>query len=481
MFRNWLARRAICTLLSTVLVTLLFISFRLRSNSFWLNLLPPAPSWSHTSTSPQWPGYQAHIANTTEYWANTPLSSPYKTHFGELGRRVRVLREWVAFIDAQHPSPHRHETLEAVENGGLLLFPFLARQPQNPSSTTPLTDLRSSFVDGARGIVIPTGTKTLRYTFHLIASLKEILRTQLPIQVAYAGDEDLDPSQRKLLSSRFPDIEFLDVTALLDDGLLQLNKGGWAIKAFAALVAPFQEVLLLDADSVLLQPPEVFFDQKAYTDNGALLFHDRLIWQHAFQERHDWWRSQIRSPSETLNKSLVWTEDYAEEGDSGAVVIDKSRLDVLLGLLHVAWQNTEAVREEVTYKITYGDKESWWFGFELAGSSYAFERHYGTMIGWPRESEQKVCSFVIGHVDENDTPLWYNGGLLKNKKVRPNEFGVPTHWMMDGIWEKGADRTQMSCMVGAAANPLLVGEKDIIAKAIEEAQQLDLEFRLLTL
>ena len=41
-------------------------------------------------------------------------------------------------------------------------------------------------------------------------------------------------------------------------------------------------------------------------------------------------------------------EGYAEEGDSGVVVADKSRLGVLIGLLHIAWQNTRDVREAYT-------------------------------------------------------------------------------------------------------------------------------------
>ena len=63
--------------------------------------------------------------------------------------------------------------------------------------------------------------------------------------------------------------------------------------------------------------------------------------------------------SSALLKSLVWMEDYAEESDSGLDVLDKSRIGVLTGLLHICWQNTYAVREENTYQTMYRDKESW--------------------------------------------------------------------------------------------------------------------------
>lgn len=179
----------------------------------------------------------------------------------------------------------------------------------------------------------------MRYATHLIRSLKEVLHSELSIQVIYAGDHDLPAEDRGRLRSRFKEVEFLDMLTVVDNATTKLEEGGWAIKAFAALYAPFEEVILLDADCVFVQPPEKLFSALSYSSTGALLFHDRLLWQNNFRERHDWRRSQIHEPSATLNKSLVCSEDYAEGEDSGVVVLDKSRLDVFMGLLHIAWQN----------------------------------------------------------------------------------------------------------------------------------------------
>ncbi|MBE3048738.1 hypothetical protein IMZ48_40810, partial [Candidatus Bathyarchaeota archaeon] len=151
------------------------------------------------------------------------------------------------------------------------------------------------------------------------------------------------------------------------------------------------------------------------------------------------------------------------------------------GLLHVAWQNSGAVRP-TTYEMGYGDKESWWFGLELSGSPYAFEEHYASIIGWQgeptAEGEANICSFVIAHVDERDRLLWYNGGLLKNKKVDKKAYGMPTHWMVDGVWRKGPDKKKMSCMVGKTPAELSAGEKKILRRSISLAQALDEEFGL---
>jgi alpha 1,3-mannosyltransferase len=172
----------------------------------------------------------------------------------------------------------------------------------------------------------------------------------LPIQVAYAGDEDLSLSNRQTLAGLVEDIEFLDVLSVLDNRSMQLDRS-WAIKPFAVLASKYEQVILLDADVVFLQPPESLLSHTGYQETGTLFFHDRLLWQHAFSERHKWWKEQMKDqkPSAALSTSLVRTQDYAEEADSGVVVMDKSRLPIFTGLLHICWQNTKAVREEATY------------------------------------------------------------------------------------------------------------------------------------
>jgi hypothetical protein len=177
------------------------------------------------------------------------------------------------------------------------------------------------------------------------------------------------------------------------------------------------------------------------------------------------------TPSDTLQASKVWMEGYAEEGDSGVIALDKSRLPVLLGLLNIAWANTKQVREKWTYKLTYGDKESWWFGFELAGVPFAFEKHYGSIVG--DVDDGKVCSFSIAHLDEKDRLLWFNGSLLKNKAINLTEFLVPRAWMTDGEWLKGASKQDKSCMRGSDVRTIDQKMVDVIERSVEEAKAFD--------
>ena len=49
---------------------------------------------------------------------------------------------------------------------------------------------------------------------------------------------------------------------------------GFHAKSAAVLAASFDEVLLLDSDSMLFRPPEEFFMQPGYVKSGLLLFRD---------------------------------------------------------------------------------------------------------------------------------------------------------------------------------------------------------------
>lgn len=62
---------------------------------------------------------------------------------------------------------------------------------------------------------------------------------------------------------------------------------------------------------------------------------------------------ESRKPSEELLKSKFYTEmGSREEMESGVVVYDKRRREVMMGLLMVAHMNIRKVRDLVTYQIT---------------------------------------------------------------------------------------------------------------------------------
>ncbi|KIX04358.1 uncharacterized protein Z518_05226 [Rhinocladiella mackenziei CBS 650.93] len=413
--------------------------------------------------------------------ANSMRANPLdKSEFGQMGKRLQVVKEWIQYSETTPLAPNERENWsQLIESVTAMLVPFIQRPGSRDGK--PVERLRTSFVPGSKGLVITTGKKRFRYACHLITNIRQVLGSQLPIQIAYSGDEDLPKNFRDFVTSVEPDVSTFDVTSVFDDQTLDLPHGGWAVKAFAILGSTFEQVMLLDADDVFLQRPDVIFNEHPkYLERGNLLFHDRLLWQGAFKERHAWWEKELAHTelSDTIRQSKVYMEGYAEEGDSGVVAVDKSRLDVFIGLLHIGWQNTKEVRDAFTYRQGYGDKESWWFGFELTGTPYSMEQHYAAIAGHVKinkngSPENRVCSFTIAHVDHKTKLLWFNGSLLKNKEVDSVDFDVATEWMIDGTWEKGATKQDMSCMSGAQVQPIDENTVKILRDSVELAQKMD--------
>jgi alpha 1,3-mannosyltransferase len=97
-----------------------------------------------------------------------------------------------------------------------------------------------------------------------------------------------------------------------------------------------------------------------------------------------------------------------------------------------------------------------------------------------REKDREdVCGFTIAHIDEENRLIWYNGSLLKNKIVDKEAFEVPTHCMVDAVWEKGATKRDKSCMKGGQAVELAEGERDILKRSVEVAKRVDADQSLL--
>ena len=472
---KYVARYAIPFALSTVSLFALYTLYGSKSQS--LKFADAIYNKVASSTNPIG-SIRNDIFSKSAEFINNPLPS---TAFGRLGTRTATVLGWIDAVEEiprQGLDPETRDDLWLqIEKTVTSLYPFLAIS-DGESTCTPLENLRSSFT-GDHGIVLPTSSSSFRFAVHLIQNLRNVLHSELPIEIAYAGDTDLSMSQRDVLTSLGPNISTLNVLEKFYDASLNLAVGGWAIKPFAALASSFRNTILLDADAVFLQDPSVGFEDSRFQETGVLFFHDRMLWQNVFKDRAKWWREEMaaagRNPCATLMHSKVWAEGYAEEMDSGAVFLDKGRWNVLLGLLHICWQNSKKPRDAVTYKITYGDKESWWLGMELVGTPYAMEQHYGSVLGQIDRSgsREKVCAFSIAHVDQRDKLFWFNGSLLKNKSVNVTEYMSSEAWMMDALWVKGATKQDLSCMIDGPIRGLDENVISVLQRSIENAREAD--------
>lgn len=54
-----------------------------------------------------------------------------------------------------------------------------------------------------------------------------------------------------------------------------------------------------------------------------------------------------------------------------------------------------------------------------------------------------------------------------------HDFDIPLEWMIDGTWEKGATKQDLSCMVGKLAQSIDKASVEVITKTVEQAKILD--------
>lgn len=228
-----------------------------------------------------------------------------------------------------------------------LLFPYTA-----PYFSDHMT-LRSHLKKGGRGIVLTAGNDQVAYLLTQIPILRQ-LGCNLPIEVMYAGDNDLNRDSRQ-------DLEDLDGVVTRDIMAMVKPVGwdvaSWAAKPFAILLSSFREAIFIDADSFFFVNPEVMFDDPGYVKTGALFFRDRLIMP---ESKKSWLQSILPQPvSKNVKHSRLWKGESGHQQESGVMVVDKYRH--FLAMLFVTRMNgpdRDGNREERrigVYDMVYGE------------------------------------------------------------------------------------------------------------------------------
>ncbi|KAI7828717.1 mannosyltransferase putative-domain-containing protein, partial [Gamsiella multidivaricata] len=275
-----------------------------------------------------------------------------------------------------------------------------------------------------RGLVFCAGNGQFEFVVTSIQAVRNRLKSKLPIQVFHMGDNDLSRERQKYLRDMASDIEIIDVTQILDNDYMQL--GGWSIKPFAMLASSFEEVMFIDADAYFLQDPAVLFEDPGYLATGALFFYDRTLFAGG-SKGSDWLKSVTPILSSFPPISRMFRRVSAHEQESGVVLVNKRTR--FLGILATCKSNGKWERDLVSYEVFHGDKETFWTGFEMIQEPYVFMRNYGGVIGELRpDNDQSVCGAQL-HEDYRGQPLWWNGGLYRNKNAGNNRYLTFDYWM----------------------------------------------------
>lgn len=203
-------------------------------------------------------------------------------------------------------------------------------------------------------------------------------------------------------------------------------------------MSSFHEAIFIDADSLFFVDPETLFEDEAYRSTGALFFKDRNL---SPENKRAWIKSILPSPiSDNIKKNRMWTGESGHMQESGVIVVDKSRHFIPL-LLSTRLNGPDRDGDEEkgkkgVYEMMYGDKETFWLSWEMAGDvDYAFhsggagvmgrltsdpfiesEDDNSTTVGMmSTEKKPTVCSPQLIHLDHAGKPLWFNGWISKTK------------------------------------------------------------------
>jgi Mannosyltransferase putative len=332
------------------------------------------------------------------------------------------------------------------------LFPWLGK-----SSLKTLEQSHKS----RKGIVICGYDGGFEMTITLVKIIRKVYKSQLSIEIYYMGNSDLSLNNQMLLH-QIPGVDVIDITKIFDNGLLQLKR--WAIKPFAILASGFENVILMDCDVVLFQSPDEMFKQPRFISSGALFFYDRSM----SDEVKDWKRAReivvdlAGEFTPNLSQLRFFTGKTNYEMESGVVVIDKKRN--FMGLVAICSLNSLRERE-IMYEVTYGEKETFWMGFEVVHIHYEFNDYLPGVIGsFSQITPNRICCKQILHLDYTGQPLWMNGGLRMTKAsdsvfLKMEHYGTETDAKDNWVWSEGG-----VCLDLMTPHPLDATLLDTIAK-----------------
>ncbi|XJO71596.1 hypothetical protein BDV3_001081 [Batrachochytrium dendrobatidis] len=409
--------RLFLRLSSAFLLALLTYLASVKHLFFDRTLLDTKPTWNITSiqintliSKLENINAQGYIPEMTDIYGVGNLARDYKEAYGiyhqllahnyESDTVLRVEKEFFAF--------------EAR------LFPWVIKGKKYRSAIDMLLNTTG------RGIAITTGSKYALVAKLVVTMLHEIGST-LPIEIFYCGKDDLGTNELEMFSA-FPNVKLADMQDIL--GIDQCSRG-YENKPFAVLASSFREVIMIDADVLFFQPPEVIFESAGYKEMGAVIFRDRTLeygtWNHGpslkrlVEEIAHPYLSNLIYP-----EARVMRKKTAQEIDAGVVVWDKMR--TMPAILLTCLLNSSPYKHWI-YDRTLGDKETFWLSHEALHLPLYVPKDNGGSIGRLTESRgtYAVCGKLY-HQDEEGKPLWFNGGVGLRVPSKDLKMVQLTHW-----------------------------------------------------
>ncbi|CAI5757373.1 unnamed protein product [Candida verbasci] len=314
-----------------------------------------------------------------------------------------------------------------------------------------------------RGIVLSIGDAHVEDTVRLIHLLRG-LNNQLPIQIVYYDNLSTQTKKKIVTAAQEPilalpksfeavyhhfpndyianglpkqEIWFVNTYNVIHNDFKEKFRG-YANKFLATLFNSFEEFMLIDADTVMMQNPEYFFNLKGYKQTGTFFYKDRTTFETRPMSDTIFFKKLGPSilDSTMFNIPIMTEKTYKNDFFKGLFHYQESGLVMLNRNIHynsILMMLQLNFYEPVNSRI-HGDKEIFWLALTINGfEDFAINSNYAAAIGEitppldraksdgkPHESIE-LCSPHPGHISDEDNALvWINSGFYfcgQSKKV----------------------------------------------------------------
>ena len=270
----------------------------------------------------------------------------------------------------QHPSQRQRETHDSLGIGKLVEGQM--RAVIEIIKTRKLLKEPPPKPTGDRGIVISAGGKYAEWGLVNARWTRE-QGCSLPIQVWHLGPHEIPGWMQPHFHAL--DVELIDAFRVREKYWHRALRG-WSLKQYAAMRAPWQTVLSLDADAFITAPPEHVLDDPGFSEVGAFFCADinkcrKSDWPYFF--------AQIPTPAQEMESGFfAWDRTFAWEG--------------------IKMTHWIAEHSEVWDKMLWGDKDRPALGFGTTGTPFLFANE-PVWRGWGIEhywKGQSICWHGMG-------------------------------------------------------------------------------------
>lgn len=248
-----------------------------------------------------------------------------------------------------------------------------------------------------KGIIMCGGGPRYFPSVYVNLKIIRMLGIELPIQLWYLGDYEMDFKMRKMIEE-IGGIECIDAKEIEKQYSSRIL-AGWELKVYSCINSPFKETFLLDADNTPLRNLEYIMNSTQYKNTGAILWPDYECWKH---DSNFWEIIGIKEGKEP-------------QVESGQVLINKSQ----------CWKEINMAKyycdySDYYFKIFYGDKETFHLGWRYFDTPYA-------QPFWPDWVGNEQGNFIIIQRDFNNRWLFSHRAQAKFtlNKSHPICMNVP--------------------------------------------------------